>query len=141
MNPRAEGDGGGPRSGAGPRTGTVRNAGAMYRMPVVGTTPMIGAMIAPGAPARPAPRPNVSMNMRGVLMPIADAMSGLAMVARARRPNAVYWNRTYTPTMRPAATAVMTIRYCGYWYFPTRKFPRANGIPWVTAPNVTVIRP
>ena len=50
----------------------------------------MGAMMAPAAPARPAPRPNVSMNMRGVLIPAAEAMSGLAIVARARRPKAVY---------------------------------------------------
>src|SRR5436190_1588284 len=56
---------------------------------MVGTTPTMGAMIAPAAPARPAPRANVSMNMRGVLMPAAEAIWGFAIVARACRPNAV----------------------------------------------------
>ena len=39
--------------------------------------------------------------------------------------------------MSAAATVVMTIRYSGYEYRPTRKFPSANGIPCVTAPKIT----
>ena len=35
----------------------------------------------------------------------------------------------------------MTIRYWAYWYRPTWKFPSANGMPWVTAPKMTVISP